>query len=208
MPQPEPRLETNVPTPPFDAMNTRLDTPDEIRQRIWRELGRASLDRHHAWRTPVLATATDDGGVNARTVVLRRVDAALGTLVFFTDQRSRKVADIAHHPGAMLVFWSDRLRWQLRALVHVSVQTGGPEVDALWQRVRQSASATDYLSPVAPGTPRADAVGTLEPLEPSVESSHFTVLTALVTEMDWLELGRAGHRRARVLPDAWEWLTP
>jgi len=186
-------------------MKTLLETPLEIRLRIWRELVRASQDRHHAWRTPVLATAADDGGVNARTVVLRRVDADLGTLVFFTDQRSRKVADISHCSSAMLVFWSDRLRWQLRARVHVSVQASGPEVDALWQRVSQSASAADYLSPLAPGTPRVNAVG---PSEPWVEASHFTVLTAQVTEMDWLELGRAGHRRARVLPDAWTWLTP
>lgn len=186
-------------------MDTPLTTPDEIRQRIWRELGRACLDRHHDWRTPVLATSTHDGGVNARTLVLRRVDAALGTLVFFTDQRSCKVADIAHRPSAMLVFWSNRLRWQLRARVHVSVQASGPEVNALWQRVMQSASAADYLSPVAPGMPRVDAV---TPSEPPVEVSHFTVLTAQVTEMDWLELGRSGHRRARVLPGAWTWLTP
>ncbi|MBH1986228.1 MAG: pyridoxamine 5'-phosphate oxidase family protein [Burkholderiales bacterium] len=135
---------------------------------------------------PVLATATEDGGVDARTVVLRRVDAALGTLVFFTDQRSRKVADVGHRPSAMLVFWRNRLRWQLRALVHVSVQGSGPEVDALWQRVRRSASSADYLSPAAPGTPRADAVGLSKPL---VEASYFTVLPAQVTEMDWLVLG-------------------
>jgi hypothetical protein len=186
-------------------MNTPLENPDEIRHRIWRELGRASQDRHHAWRTPVLATEAEGGGVDARTVVLRRVDAALGTLVFFTDQRSRKVADIAQHPGAVLVFWSDRLRWQLRVRALASAQTSGTEVDALWQRVGQSSSAEDYLAPVAPGTPRADAQRTQQPVS---DLSHFTVLTAQVTEMDWLELGRAGRRRAQVLPDAWEWLTP
>lgn len=191
-------------------MNTPLETPDEIRRRIWQELGRASLDRHHAWRTPVLATAADDGGVDARTVVLRSADAALTTLAFYTDQRSRKVADIAQRPDAMLVFWCNRLHWQLRVRARVSAQTSGPEVDALWQRVRQSPSAGDYLSPVAPGTPRADAHGMPQPAS---NLSHFTVLTAKVTEIDWLELGRSGHRRARMLtdaslPGAWEWLTP
>lgn len=83
-------------------MTPPLDTPDEIRQRIWRELGRASLDRHHAWRTPVLATTACDGNANARTVVLRRADASLGTLLFFTDQRSGKVADIAHRRARVL----------------------------------------------------------------------------------------------------------
>ena len=38
-------------------MKIHLQTPEEIRLQIWKELGRASLDRHHEWRTPVLATA-------------------------------------------------------------------------------------------------------------------------------------------------------
>ena len=202
-------------------MKAPLESPDDIRQHIWRELSRASHDRHHAWRTPVLATATDDGGVNARTVVLRGVDAALGTLVFYTDARSGKVAELAHQPIGMLVFWCGRLHWQLRVRVRLTVHTSGPEVESLWQRVRQSASAGDYLAPVAPGTPRVEATGSPTQAdavdaaqasvclpEPLGEVTHFTVLTAQVTEMDWLELGRAGHRRARVQPDAWTWLTP
>ena len=95
----------------------------------------------------------------------------------------------------------------------MKLDTSGPEVEALWQRVRQSPSAGDYLAPVAPGTPRVEAMSSptqasVPPSGPPGEATHFTVLTAQVTEMDWLELGRAGHRRARVQPDAWTWLTP
>ena len=57
-------------------MRTPLQTPHEIREQIWRELTRASQDRHHAWRTPVLATVDGDGFANARVVVLRKVDRA------------------------------------------------------------------------------------------------------------------------------------
>ena len=45
-------------------MKKDVQTPQEIRQQIWMELGRASQDRHHAWRTPVLATVGVDGAVN------------------------------------------------------------------------------------------------------------------------------------------------
>ena len=37
-------------------MKNVLREPLDIRQQIWKELGRASVDRHHEWRTPVLAT--------------------------------------------------------------------------------------------------------------------------------------------------------
>lgn len=192
-------------------MKTPFDTPEAIRHQIWKELGRASLDRHHAWRTPVVASVGADGAVNARTVVLRSVDAATGRLQIYTDARSAKVAELALTPHAMLVFWSPRLGWQLRVRVAVTVCTTGPEVTAVWERVRQSPSAGDYLAAKAPGTPLAgDAMDA--PAAPSAEVSertpHLAVLDAQVQEIDWLELNREGHRRARITADDWTWLTP
>ena len=186
-------------------MKHPCQTPQEIRQQIWKELGRATQDRHHAWRTPVLATAANDGLVNARTVVLRGVDAAAGTMRIFTDERSPKLAEIHTQPAALFVFWSSRLNWQLRVRVNITAQTHGPEVDALWQRVSQSASASDYMTPAAPGSAWCEPA---EPTESSSRKHYFAVLSARVTEMDWLELGREGHRRARLRADTWEWLTP
>ncbi len=186
-------------------MKEQLETPQEIREQIWKELGRASQDRHHAWRTPVLATVASDGAPNARTVVLRGVDAAQQTLRIYTDARSPKVGELAKAPNALFVFWSDRLNWQLRVRVAISVATDGAEVQALWQRVQQSASAADYLSSAAPGAERSDAHGSAEAAD---GVHHFALLNAQVLEMDWLELGRSGHRRARLGLDAWQWLTP
>jgi len=186
-------------------MKNDLQTPLEIRQHIWKELGRASQDRHHAWRTPVLATVGSDGAANARTVVLRGVDAAHQTLRIYTDQRSAKVSELVNEPNALFVFWSDRLNWQLRVRVTISIETAGPHVQALWQQVQQSAAAADYLGPAAPGSPCPDAqCGTTA----GDGVNHFALLSAQALEMDWLELGRGGHRRARLFPDAWQWLTP
>ena len=186
-------------------MNPTLDAPTDIRHAIWQHLTRACHDRHHAWRTPVLATATPGGDVNARTVVLRAANIAQQTLTVFTDHRSAKAAELAAQPKALLVFWNPRLKWQLRVRALVTVQTTGPEVDAVWQRVQQSAAAGDYLAPAAPGTPLAQ----LDPgTAPLAAQHHLAILTAQVLEIDWLELGAAGHRRARLGPDTWEWLTP
>ena len=53
--------------------------PEDLAVRLWRELQRAPHDRHHEWRTPVLATQGIDGrGPQARTVVLRHADARFG----------------------------------------------------------------------------------------------------------------------------------
>ena len=186
-------------------MKIHLETPKDIRHQIWKELGRASQDRHHEWRTPVLASTGQDGFVNARTVVLREANAIAGQLEFYTDTRSPKVAELLEQPIAALVFWSARLNWQLRVRAQFSVTTSGPRVEALWQRVKQSASANDYLSPTAPGT-ALPAVNV--PADTLGQTANFTVLSAQVFEMNWLELSRDGHRCAKLGAATWEWITP
>ena len=186
-------------------MKNVLREPQDIGQQIWKELGRASVDRHHEWRTPVLATVGCDGSPNARTIVLRKVDAKLLTLCFYTDARSEKVSELAKEPKAVFVFWSPRLNWQLRVKAEISISTKGPELQTLWQRVQQSASAADYMASASPGTERPEGYSSAQTLS---DDHHFALLNAQVLQMDWLELGRGGHRRASMSADTWQWLVP
>ncbi|MBA3057162.1 MAG: pyridoxamine 5'-phosphate oxidase family protein [Gammaproteobacteria bacterium] len=186
-------------------MKTPLLTEAELRHQIWHELQRATQDRQHEWRTPVLATIGAQGGPQARTVVLRHSNATLERLTFYTDRRSPKVAELAANSGVTLVFWSKRLGWQLRVQADMSAQTTGPEVEQAWAQVSQSAAAGDYLSASAPG----DALP-IAPGMPGIQTSahHLAVLTAQVQHIDWLELGRSGHRRAVFGANTWEWRVP
>lgn len=185
---------THTPTPPPD-----------VPQRLWDELHNAITERGHAWRTPVLATLGLDGAPQARTVVLRAVDAARGELRVYTDRRSPKVAELVAQPMATLVFWSEALQWQLRASVAVAVVLEGPEVDATWARVARSASAGDYLTPTPPGS-------ALQPAAPAAEATagdhRLALLVMQVRCLDWLALARTGHRRARIEGGVLTWLVP
>ena len=187
-------------------MKTTLEFPSEIRHQIWKELGRATQDRHHAWRTPVFSTINAEGLVNARTVVLRQVDVDAEKLQIYTDTRSCKVDELQSQPNAMFVFWSPRLRWQLRIRVLTSVITEGAELERLWERVKHSASAGDYLTSAAPGTPLVTNENAMNQNEEP--TPHFALINASVLEIDWLELSSLGHRRARITANEWEWLTP
>jgi general stress protein 26 len=187
-------------------MKTTLETPNEIRSQIWQELSRAARDRHHAWRTPVIATARKDGSVNARTVVLRNVDKNEGLLQIFTDARSAKATELMSQPESVFVFWSSRLSWQLRVSVNVTLLSKGPLVERLWNEVKESPSASDYLSSFVPGTPLLQSSNKTK--DETFDTSHCAVLNAQVLEIDWLELARTGHRRARLTADSWEWLVP
>jgi pyridoxamine 5'-phosphate oxidase len=183
----------------------RLENPNDIRQQVWRELEKAVHNRHHDWRTPVMATVSSDDSVNARTVVLRQVDQLNQSLMIYTDQRSLKVREIIKQPKAVFAFWSKRLNWQLRVDVEVSVMSDLKILNTLWETVRDSPSAMDYLGTQAPGTSLTKVIAGQES---AIELHHFTVLTAVVKKIDWLELSREGHRRALITPDSWEWLAP
>ena len=170
---------------------------------IWGELTKAVQDRSHGWRTPVLATV-DGEAADARTVVLRELDAETGSLVIFTDARSHKAHQLKRHPRGSLVMWSAELGWQLRCRVSLSLAEDGLAVSSRWSRLRLSAAAQDYLSPLAPGTPLDPSLkpGGLAPRE------AFAVITAVIEHIDWLELHPQGHRRAEFTATGARWLQP
>jgi hypothetical protein len=81
-------------------------TAFEIRQRTWMKLERETRDRHHEWRTPVLAAVGKDGVPNNRTAVLLHADIRLQTRQFFTDSRIPKTIDLIHQLKAMIEWLS------------------------------------------------------------------------------------------------------
>jgi len=176
--------------------------------RVWAELEAAAASRPgqsthpagpHAWRSPALATVGLAGEPQVRTVILREVDAGQGCLGFYTDARSPKVQQIGRDARGALLFWSPALGWQLRVQVQLELHTAGLAVTARWARLRDSRSAGDYLAPLAPGSLLEDhGHGQAPSPEPELHRrTHFALIEARVTALDWLELAPAtGHRRA------------
>jgi hypothetical protein len=192
----------------------RLDRLEAIEQRIWSELGIAAQHRvgngpAHEWRTVVLATLDGDTP-DARTLILREVDARERQLVFYTDARSPKVRQIEQQPVGALMCWSRELDWQLRMQVRLAVLTSGLAVSSRWARLQSTRAAEDYLATHPPGHRLGDEDAPV-PLRPEIDlgtRSHFAMITALVDEIDWLELHSDGHRRALFANGETHWVQP
>jgi len=183
---------------------------DNLAARLWSELTRAPHDKHHEWRTPILATqGVDQMGPQARTVVLRYADATLCRLLVYSDARSPKCLELVAQPLAQLTFWSKRLNWQLRVSVQASVEFEGDEVNIAWNQLRQSRAAADYLSEVPPGQIQSTNQHLSKNAGDSLRVHHLAILNFQVTSMDWLALSKDGHRRARLTPSGVvSWLVP
>jgi general stress protein 26 len=174
----------------------------DLQRHIWTQLQRSVLDKFHEWRTPVLATVDTDGAPQVHMVILRQVDVSTHQLRFFTDSHSPKVAQLLAEPRASLLFWSNRLNWQLRVRAQVTVLLEGPTVDSAWDSLARSPEGPDDFSVTVPGTFLAGDAAAGE------SSPHLTILVAEVSEIDWLELARSGHRRARLRGKEAQWLVP
>lgn len=181
---------------------TRLEDLALIERRVWNELDHCVHEPAHGWRRAVLASAGPDGA-DARTVVLREVDLDARELVIYTDTRSPKVAQLQADPRATLVFWWDRLGWQLRLRGDVAVACDGLQVTSRWAALQHRRAAQDYLSPLAPGSDWPE--GGLAAGHPR---QHFGVLILRVRQMDWLELRPEGQRRACFDARGARWLVP
>jgi pyridoxamine 5'-phosphate oxidase len=183
----------------------RLTTLDAIHAEIWKQLAAAAGNTGHPWRTPVLAT-TDGRFADARTVVLREVDARERSFMIYTDGRATKVSQLLGHPVGTLVMWSHTLGWQLRCRVHLAIEMSGLATSSRWARIKLSPAAQDYLSPLPPGAPFVE--DTTAPTHAAVARDYFTIIAAQVLSLDWLELHAQGHRRARFEVGGAAWLQP
>ena len=180
---------------------SRIESLHLIEKAFWQELERAAQEREHGWRVMTLATL-EGQEAQARSVVLREVEAAARKVTFYTDDRSPKIAQLAQQPRGTLLVWCPRLSWQLRMKVHLRQERDPAHLQARWQRLRMTPAAQDYLSPLAPGEPlgrEADERGSRE---------HFAIIHAQVLCADWLELHAQGHRRAQFGADGPRWVQP
>lgn len=183
---------------------------------IWQQLLRASVDKHHEWRSPVLVTNSlveNDLGSDlnqwpeARTVILRSVNIALKELSFYTHSRSQIVAQINANSHVTLVFWSKRLNWQLRVKVNMRIDIDNELTKKTWLIVKQSPSVVDYLSETIPGKKLDDDLKITQK-EAANSVPHFALLIAKVHSIDWLALNRSGHQRAQIDGNGVTFLTP
>ena len=180
---------------------SRIESLRLLETACWQELERAAREREHGWRIMTLATVEGEQA-HARSVTLRGADAAARRLVFYTDDRSPKLAQLQRNPLGTLLAWCPQLSWQVRLQVRLVQETDAALVGERWARLRMTPAAQDYLSPMAPGEPLS------HPGQERGSREHFSIVNAEVLSLDWLELHPEGHRRALFSTGGPQWVQP
>lgn len=164
----------------------------------WDLLECAAGDRRSAAHTPVLATTGSDGGVDARTVVLRHACRKQNSIRFHTDRRSGKITQIEKDPRCSILAYDPEEKMQLRLHGRAGLHLDDDIADLAWSGSRSSSLAC-YAQPIGGGAILADpqdaAVGSAPDLQFARE--NFCAVIIALERIEWVYLHHAGHRRAR-----------
>jgi len=177
------------------------------------ELRAACGSARHGFHLFTVATLGGDGRPDARTVVLRHVDADRREIRFHTDARSPKAADLRRDPRLALHWYDPANRVQMRAAATATIHHGDDVAAAAWAAA-QPMSRACYTSPTAPGTPIDDFLPAPAPPAPGDDLSlaHFAVVACRFDAIELLALHASGHQRAlihvRRHPVTWTVLAP
>lgn len=186
---------------PFHPPHTLADLRDPAGcwARVCGWLHAGSTTPTHSFRWPVVSTVADDHGPDSRIVVLRRFDPASRLLVFHTDVRSPKAADLRRDPRCSWLFYDpdDRLQVRVRAVagLHHADPFARAEFDTLSPITRASYASTGVPGDEEPLDAPFD-YPPAPPVDDAVAFGHFLAVACMMETADVLELHQAGHRRA------------
>lgn len=176
--------------------------------KAWDLIEPGAIKRSSPAHTPVVGSVDAAGLSQLRVMVLREADRSTRRLRFHTDSRSAKIEDFAIDDRVSILMYDAAEKLQLRLFGTASVQTEGAAVDAAWASSTTFARRC-YMAENAPGIesdlPTSGLPAWIEGRQPLEEQlgearANFAILWCDITEMEWLYLANAGHRRAR-----WTW---
>lgn len=168
---------------------------------IWEALNAGVQPGRSAFSMIYLATNGVDGAPKMRTVVIRRLDAAKGSIGFNTDLRSPKAAELSADGRVSVLAYDSSDGIQLRLDGEATLHREGAKHSAAWQ-ASASRSRICYRHAYAPGTPlrapeMADpTVDMVAPDDANDGVENFGAVEILINRIDYLDLNARGHRRA------------
>jgi pyridoxamine 5'-phosphate oxidase len=181
---------------------------DRVLEQSWRAIEVGSLDSDSMFHTAIVSS-TGLSGPGLRTVVLRHVNRETRSLVFHTDSRSSKVAEIELCSQINWLFYDPACGIQIRANSAATIHHDNDVAVALWKKIPAN-SRENYAHPIAPGMPLTSEDSPLLLEEQS--RLNFMVVDCKVTSIDWLKITEQGNLRAQFTwqEQSWKgvWVAP
>lgn len=182
-----------------------LFTATTSREEIWaivnKELQLASKEVQHPFRFVNFCTL-DGKQPDSRYVVLREVTGDLH-LLFYTDSRSKKIAQIRENPRVSLLFYHSSLRCQLKINGIATILAQKEAIDNYWENIPPEAQKA-YQTKSPPKT-QVDTAEKGMMLDVKYENSYFSAIKVIPNEVECLQLDSKGHLRLAFKKESEKW---
>ncbi|MHA7058138.1 pyridoxamine 5'-phosphate oxidase family protein [Aquimarina sp. M1] len=143
----------------------------------------------HPFRYFTLATSDFNNIPRLRTVVLRDVDDDLNMIVY-TDERSKKIANIQANNRVSLLFYDQKRLLQITVKAKVEIIADEKTIHQLWKQIPEKAKK-DYTTEFAPGR----EIQNPEEVD-YLEGKHFFCAIKIIpARIEYLRLKRPNHIR-------------
>ncbi|MFL2613554.1 MAG: pyridoxamine 5'-phosphate oxidase family protein [Flavobacteriaceae bacterium] len=170
---------------------------DQILDDCKKQLSAALKHKKHPFRFFTLATQTQNGKINLRTVVLRDFDPEQMTFTIFTDARSKKVNELKQNDNTQCLFYDSKRMVQLifqAKMIKIINQ------DLTYKSLPES-NKKDYSSLQLPGS----IIKGPDQLIHDNSKGHFIKIEFKFSSFEYLRLKRPNHIRAIFnLNNSWE----
>ncbi|MFD2565423.1 pyridoxamine 5'-phosphate oxidase family protein [Aquimarina rubra] len=153
------------------------------------DLKSAIETKTHPFRYFTLATSDFNSIPRLRTVVLRDVDDDLNMIVY-TDERSKKIANIQANNRVSLLFYDQKRLLQITIKAKAEIITDEKVIQQIWKQIPERAKK-DYTTELSPGREIQD------PKEVDyLEGKHFfSAIKIIPARIEYLRLKRPNHIR-------------
>ncbi|QLG46397.1 pyridoxamine 5'-phosphate oxidase family protein [Costertonia aggregata] len=171
---------------------------------FWEELNdeiqKGASKKGHPFRYFTLATIGLDKVARLRTVVLRRVEKQT-KIIFYTDERSKKVTHIKENPNVSLLFYHPKKLLQVKVEGLAAIISNELALQKYWSGVQPS-SRKDYTTTKAPG----NIIKNPDNVEYLSNENHFCMVEIEPFKIEYLKLKRPNHIRIRFskVDNIWE----
>lgn len=170
--------------------------PDDVLVSIWSRLQEGSCRSDHPFHLAGVASLNEILGVTLRTMVLRKTDPETRSLMFHTDRRSHKFADLLQDPALACLFYDPRTRVQIRIQARATLHTQDAVAQEQWKTLPDH-SRLLYAFALPPGTESDSPLITPARVSMNQARDHFAVIVAHVDSIEWLYLHPESHQRLR-----------
>ncbi|WP_405205716.1 pyridoxamine 5'-phosphate oxidase family protein [Aquimarina sp. LLG6339-5] len=151
------------------------------------DLKTAITNNKHSFRYFTLATSDFNNTSRLRTVVLRDIDDNLN-MIIYTDERSKKIANIQANDRVSLLFYDQNRLLQITIKAKAEIISDQTTLDTIWNQI-PSKSRKDYTTELSPGVEikNPDEINYLE-------GKHFFAAIKLIPiRIEYLRLTRPNH---------------